>query len=141
MRKLYLLANIALIAPIVIYLLSLVLQQFTNTMWWYRTLWDPISDFFLQYAFFGLPLIALAFVFSTPAMGILSKIVKVLIVLGFIAFISLHLLFLVQLGTIFPSDLGASIFAFLLLMIVGPIFFFGSLILSIKGLPDTRSAN
>lgn len=127
MRKLYLLANVVLLAPIAIYLVSLVLKQFTHTMWWYLRVWDPIADAMLGYAFLGLPFIGLTFVFSTPNMGLFSRIVKVLIILCCVAFVLLHLLYLIQLGTIFPSDIGAAITGFLYLMVAGPILFFGSL--------------
>lgn len=127
MRKLYLLANIALIAPVAIYLVSLVLKQFTHTMWWYLRVWDPISNAMVGYAFLGLPFIGLAFVFSTPHMGLFSKIVKVLMVLCVVAFVLLHVFYLIQLGTIFPSDFGAALTGLLYLVVAGPILFFGSL--------------
>ncbi|GEM_PF-2558220 len=140
MRKLYLLANIALLAPVAIYLLSLVLQQFTNTVWWYLRVWDPIANAMLEYAFLGLPFIALAFVFSTPYMGLFSRIVKGLIVLCCVAFVLLHVLYLIQLGTLFPSDFGAAMTGFLYLMVAGPILFFGSLWLtSVAALKHQRN--
>jgi hypothetical protein len=134
MNHLFSVANIAFYVPIVVYLLSLLLQQFTNTMWWYLRVWDPISDFSMNYAFYGLPFIALAFVFSTPYKNLFTRVVKVIIGVCFVIFICFHIFLLTRLGTPLPDDLGASIAGFLLFMIVGPIFFIGSLWLSLTNL-------
>lgn len=139
MSSFSILANIGLYTPVALFLLIQVLQQFTHTMWWFTHVWDPMGNFLVGFVFYGLPFVALLFVYSTPHTGLFSRILKILVGIGFALFIALHLFLVIRFGTLFPSDIGAGIVSFSFFIFAGPIFLLGSLWMSFVNFAQLKS--